>query len=117
MRGLVLRALDEDRRVGEPAVLSAMVEVQVADDHGLDVAHAYPVRLQLLGQRPDSRLVELLDAFVAGTNAGVEEQRAVGMVDEKRKDRAGLAVPRMALRQCDVGEVERLDPRQAVERH
>ncbi len=100
--GIELDLLREDRRVREPRVPSAVVEVQVAVHDHLDVVRGHAGRGERLVQGTPHGMVELLHLLVTLGDAGVEEHEAVGVVDQIAADHDLLAGPRIPV----VGERE-----------
>lgn len=93
----VLRRLHEYRSV-EELLLTAMVEMQVREDHSGDVIHLQADRPERLPKPHDLRGIPAVNDLVALSDAGVDEDRAVGMAYDpgmhgKRPESAVLGMP------------------------
>jgi len=79
--GIKFDALDEDRSSPEPGIAPAMVEVQVAVDHQLDILHSCPSGGQRRPQWPASRTVVGVDLGM-NAHSGVHQHEPVRVFDE-----------------------------------
>src|SRR5712692_12065345 len=84
--GVALGPLHEDRLAGKAEVVAGVVDVQVAIGDGAHVLGAQRRFAQDLVEWADDRMEDRLSLCVAGGEAGVEEDRAVGVSDQERGD-------------------------------
>jgi hypothetical protein len=84
----------------ERRLLAAVVEVEVGQDHAGDVADLGADGRERRPQLGDAGAVPLVDPGVAGADAGVDEDRPVGMAHEPgvHRERLERGVLRMPLR-------------------
>ena len=92
-------------------VPAAVVEVQVAVDHQVDVLDAVPGRGEGVRQRPAVRAVVRLGGRPGGTHAGVEEDQLLVAAYQVAEDRfdPGLRTAGLGGRAHEVPEVEPAD--------
>ena len=82
-RGVTLGLLDEDRRARKTPVVARMVDVQVTVRDRADLARLHAHLAQRVVEVADDRMEERLGLRVPEREAGVEQDRAVGMSNEE----------------------------------
>ena len=113
---LGFRLLNDDARLRKPAVLAAVVEVEMGVDDGQDrMVGIDASNDEFVAEVQGDRLVPVVDHVVAETDAGVDENRPVAMVnqecvDRKRHERRS-ALGMKARKRSNTRDSDRLDDR------
>jgi len=96
-----------------------MIEVQVAVDDGDDARRFDSCLIERALQVYDRRRVDVVDERVPPADAGVDDDRPVGMIDNKTEYNCASASRglRVALGEHDVGKMQPLDAGHGDQRH
>jgi hypothetical protein len=101
--GVPLVVMHEDRDTGKPRVAADVVEVEVAVDHGDDIADVQVDRPKFVADCTPLGPVGLIDERVAFAETGVDQDHAFRVPDGERIDDARLSPKGMEARRSSSG--------------